>query len=32
MRLFIAIHLSDAIRDSLINMQNALFDRGVRGN
>ena len=32
MRLFIAINLSDAIRDSLINMQNALYDRGVRGN
>ena len=32
MRLFIAIRLSDAIRDSLIQMQNALYDRGVRGN
>ena len=32
MRLFIAINLSDAMKDSLINMQNALYDRGVRGN
>ena len=32
MRLFIAIRLSDAIRDSLIQTQNALYDRGVRGN
>ena len=32
MRLFIAINLSDAVKDGLINMQNALYDRGVRGN
>ena len=32
MRLFIAINLSDAMKDSLINMQNALYNRGVRGN
>lgn len=32
MRLFIAINLSDAMKASLINIQNALYDRGVRGN
>lgn len=32
MRLFIAIKLSDDIKDSLIHMQQALYDRGVRGN
>ena len=32
MRLFIAINLSDTMKDSLISMQNALYDRGVRGN
>ena len=32
MRLFIAVELSDAIKDSLINIQNILYDRGVRGN
>ena len=32
MRLFIAINLPYAMKDSLINMQNALYDRGVRGN
>ena len=32
MRLFIAIRLSAAMKDSLIQMQNALYDRGVRGN
>ena len=32
MRLFIAIRLSDAMKDSLIQTQNALYDRGVRGN
>ncbi len=32
MRLFIAIRLSDTVKDSLIQMQNALYDRGVRGN
>ena len=31
MRLFIAINLSDAMKDSLISTQNALYDRGVRG-
>ena len=32
MRLFVAINLSDAMKDALIDAQNALFDRGVRGN
>ena len=32
MRLFIAIRLSDAMKGSLIHTQNALYDRGVRGN
>ena len=32
MRLFIAINLSDEMKDSLIRMQNALYDRGARGN
>ena len=32
MRLFIAVKLSDAMKDSLITMQNTLHDRGVRGN
>ena len=32
MRLFIAINLSDAMKGSLINTQNSLYDRGVRGN
>ena len=32
MRLFIAVKLSDAMKDSLIRMQNTLYDRGVRGN
>ena len=32
MRLFIAIRLSDTMKDSLIQTQNALYDRGVRGN
>ena len=32
MRLFIAVRLSDAMKDSLIQTQNALYDRGVRGN
>ena len=32
MRLFIAINLSDAMKDSLIHTQNTLHDRGVRGN
>ena len=32
MRLFIAINLSSAMKGSLIRMQDALYDRGVRGN
>ena len=32
MRLFIAVRLSDAMKDSLITMQHTLHDRGVRGN
>lgn len=32
MRLFIAINLSDEIKDALISAQNRLYDRGVRGN
>ena len=32
MRLFIAITLSDEMKDALIAAQNELFDRGVRGN
>ena len=32
MRLFIAVRLSDAMKDSLIHTQNTLHDRGVRGN
>lgn len=32
MRLFIAVKLSDAMKGSLINTQNSLYDRGVRGN
>jgi len=32
MRLFIAINLSNAMKDSLIHTQNTLYDRGVRGN
>ena len=32
MRLFIAVNLSDTMRDSLLNLQNALYNRGVRGN
>ncbi len=32
MRLFIAVNLSDKMKDSLIRMQNALYARGVRGN
>ncbi len=32
MRLFIAVNLSDEMKDSLIRMQNALYDRGARGN
>ena len=32
MRLFIAVNLSDEMKDRLIRMQNALYDRGARGN
>ena len=32
MRLFIAILLSDEMKDALISVQNALYDRGVRGS
>lgn len=32
MRLFLAIQLSPSMKDALVNAQNALYDRGVRGN
>lgn len=32
MRLFIAIKLSTELKDVLVNVQNAMYDRGVRGN
>ena len=32
MRLFIAINLSDEMKDALIDAQNALYDHGVSGN
>lgn len=32
MRLFVAINLSGAMKDALINTQNEMFDHGVRGN
>ncbi|MBR4703524.1 MAG: RNA 2',3'-cyclic phosphodiesterase [Oscillospiraceae bacterium] len=32
MRLFLAIKLSKPMKDALINAQNELYDRGVRGN
>ncbi len=32
MRLFVAIQLSDELKTALINAQNAMYDRGVRGN
>ncbi len=32
MRLFIAINLSDAIKDALADAQDAMYDQGVRGN
>lgn len=32
MRLFIAIKLSDAMKDALIHVQNEMYDRGIRGN
>ena len=31
MRLFIAINLSDEMKNALLDLQNALYDRGVRG-
>ena len=32
MRLFLAIQLSPSMKDALVNAQNALYERGVRGN
>lgn len=32
MRLFVAIKLSDTMKDALINAQNEMYDHGVRGN
>ena len=32
MRLFVAINLSDDMKDALNQLQNDLYDRGVRGN
>lgn len=32
MRLFIAIRLTDAMKDALIHAQNEMYDHGVRGN
>ena len=32
MRLFIAINLSDEMKNSLISAQNTMYDRGIRGN
>ena len=32
MRLFIAITLSDAMKDALIDVQNTMYEHGVRGN
>ena len=32
MRLFVAIELSDAVKDALIEAQNRMYDRGVRGS
>ena len=32
MRLFIALRLSEAMKDALIDAQNDMYDRGVRGN
>ena len=32
MRLFIAVKLSNAMKDALVNAQNAIYDRGVRGS
>ena len=32
MRLFVAVRLSEEMQEALISAQNALYDRGVRGN
>ena len=32
MRLFVAINLSESMKDALIHVQNELYDHGVRGN
>ena len=32
MRLFVAINLSDEMKDALINAQNEMYDMGIRGN
>ena len=32
MRLFIAINLSDEMKNSLISAQKTMYDRGIRGN
>ena len=32
MRLFIAVELSDEMKDSLVSAQDSMYDRGVRGN
>ena len=32
MRLFVAINLSQPVKDALIDAQNGIYDRGVRGN
>lgn len=32
MRLFLAVELSEQMRDALVNAQNELYDRGVRGS
>lgn len=32
MRLFVAVRLSDGMKDALLEVQNALYDRGVRGS
>ena len=32
MRLFVALCLSDGMKDALLAAQDALYDRGVRGN
>ena len=32
MRLFIAVVLSDEMKDALISIQNTMYDKGIRGN